>query len=227
MTVTEDVPLAVEVSGVVAGWVLVEGCRNGPSPEALQQDLDRAATEAVARSGTPWAEARRAAVRNLLRHGTYRPTGRAKPASEYLLRVATEGQVPRINVLADLNNLVSLQTLLPISIVDLDRATEDRFRVRRGRPEERYVFNPSGQVLDLEDLLLVATRDGDRAIATPVKDCQATKTDGATTRALAVIYGPSDLQEEVREATRSLADGLLRHAGGSLRWGDAIPGAAT
>lgn len=216
---TERSPLVVVVPGVCAGWVRVEGCCNGPSPEALLQDLEQAAAEAVTRNGTPWAEARRAAVRNLLRHGNYRPTGRAKPASEYLLRVAAEGQVPRINVLADLNNLVSLKTLLPISIVDLDRAREDTFRVRHGRPGEQYVFNPSGQVLDLEDLILMATWREDQAIATPVKDCQATKTDAGTTRALAVIYGPGDLEAEVRDATALLAAGIARHGGGSVFWG--------
>lgn len=212
-------PLVMEVPGACAGWVRVEGCRNGPSPEALVQELERAAAEAVTRNGTPWAEDRRAVVRNLLRHGNYRPTGRAKPASEYLLRVAAEGQVPRINVLADLNNLVSLRTLLPISIVDLDRAREDTFRVRHGRPGEQYVFNPSGQVLDLEDLVLVATWNEDRAIATPVKDCQATKTDAGTTRALAVIYGPGNLEAEVRDATGMLAAGIASHGGGVVTWG--------
>lgn len=219
MANTEPSPIVMEVAGACGGWVRVEGCRNGPSPGALEQEMNRAALDAVQRNGTPWAEARRAAVRNLLRHGNYRPTGRAKPASEYLLRVALEGQVPRINLLADLNNLVSLRTLLPISIVDLDRAGEDSFRVRHGRPGEQYVFNPSGQVLVLEDLILVATRNGDRPIATPVKDCQDTKTDGATIRALAVIYGPAHLEEEVRDATRMLADGLARHGEGTVTWG--------
>lgn len=215
----DDAPLTMEVPGACAGWVRVEGCHNGPAPEDLQREMEQAASEAVARNGTPWAEARRAMVRNLLRHGHYRPTGRAKPASEYLLRVAAEGQMPRINVLADLNNLVSLRTLWPISIVDLDRAGEDRFRVRHGRPNERYIFNPSGQVLDLEDLILVATWDQDRPIATPVKDCQATKTDHQTRRALAVLYGPANQEAEVRVATRMLAEGIARHGGGTVSWG--------
>src|SRR4051812_32529572 len=43
----------------------------------------------------------RSAVRDLLRHGGYKPTGRGKPASEYLVRAATEGQLSSINLAVD------------------------------------------------------------------------------------------------------------------------------
>jgi hypothetical protein len=37
-------------------------------------------------------------VRDLLRHGGYKPTGRGKPSSEYLLGAAAEGGMPAINL---------------------------------------------------------------------------------------------------------------------------------
>ena len=40
-------------------------------------------------------EALRQEVRDLLRHGGHKPTGRGKPSSEYLVRAAGEGKVPR------------------------------------------------------------------------------------------------------------------------------------
>ena len=213
------VVITVEAEGVAVGWVQVEGCSNGASPEGLVARLDEVAARRAGDAESTWAVARKAAVRDLLRHGSYKPTGRAKPASEYLLRTAAEGSVPRINILADANNVVSLDSLFPISIVDLARAGADRFVVRWGREGESYVFNPSGQVLELRDLLLAARLPSDLPCATPVKDCQETKTDEATREALAVVYGPVALHEEVGRATRELAELLQTFGNGAVRYG--------
>lgn len=214
-----DVPVVLEAEGAAVGWLVAEGCASGASPAGLVDSLREAAVRRAADGESAWAVARKGAVRDLLRHGTYKPTGRAKPASEYLLRTACEGDVPVINVLADANNRVSLDTLLPITIIDLDRAGADTYAVRWGREGESYVFNPSGQVLDLRDLLLVARRPSDEPCGTPVKDSQATKTDASTTRALGIVYGPASLRAEVAAATADLADLLRRHAGATVTHG--------
>src|SRR6516162_6677013 len=64
----------------------------------------------------------RETVRALLRHGGFKPTGRSKPASEYLLNAARDGRLTPINFAVDVCNVVSLHSGLPISVVDLDRA---------------------------------------------------------------------------------------------------------
>src|SRR5262245_13146155 len=43
----------------------------------------------------------REAVRQLLRHGGFKPTGRSKPASEYLLRTVGEAKLSSINLAVD------------------------------------------------------------------------------------------------------------------------------
>src|SRR6202045_4891544 len=70
----------------------------------------------------------REAVRQLLRQAGFKPTGRSKPASEYLIRAVGEGKLASINVAVDVCNAVSLHSGLPLSVVDLDRAQEP-FRV--------------------------------------------------------------------------------------------------
>src|SRR5207245_5914812 len=40
----------------------------------------------------------REAVRSTLRLGGFKPAGRSKPASEYLIRAASDGRLPPINV---------------------------------------------------------------------------------------------------------------------------------
>src|SRR5207248_8363260 len=57
----------------------------------------------------------REAVRQLLRHGGFKPTGRSKPASEYLLKAVAEGRLASINLAVDACNVVSLHSGLPIS----------------------------------------------------------------------------------------------------------------
>ena len=52
---------------------------------------------AVAARDSERSGARRASVRDMLRFGAYKPTGRGKPASEYLLNAAAEGHFPFIS----------------------------------------------------------------------------------------------------------------------------------
>ena len=72
------------------------------TPPAIRALLDADAPAPLARD-----EAVRAAVRDMLRVGGYKPTGRGKPASEYLVRAAAEGVLAPINLAVDVCNAVS------------------------------------------------------------------------------------------------------------------------
>jgi DNA/RNA-binding domain of Phe-tRNA-synthetase-like protein len=155
------------------------------------------ASEAIAAALRPGASAPiasddgvRAAVRDLLRHGGYKPTGRGKPASEYLLRAVAEGALGAINAAVDACNAASYHSGLPISVVDLDRATAP-FSLAIAPTSTKYVFNASGQEIDVGGLLCLCDAGGPTANA--VKDAQRTKTSGATTRTLSVVWGTRSL----------------------------------
>lgn len=193
--------VSVLVDGVVVGLVGATGAQNGPSGPALVDLIGRATVSAKAPDDE---KARTAPVRDLLRHGKYKPTGRGKPASEYLLGAAREGRFPAVGALVDALNLVSLETLLPISLIDLERAGTRQLSIRRGKPGESYVFNPSGQVLDVEDLLTVAVLPEDRAVATPVKDSMSTKLVPESREVLAVVWAPSSARAALARAVASL-----------------------
>ncbi len=139
----------------------------------------------------------RAAVRDLLRHGGYKPTGRGKPASEYLIRAVGEGALSSINAAVDACNVVSLHSGLPISVVDLNSARAP-FRIAVAPAETHYVFNASGQSIDVEGLLCLFDADG--ACANAVKDAQRTKTTPETTRTLSVIWGSKSLAGRTEKA---------------------------
>ncbi|MBM3975559.1 MAG: hypothetical protein FJ299_01040 [Planctomycetes bacterium] len=132
----------------------------------------------------------RAAVRDLLRHAGFKPTGRSKPASEYLIRASGDGQLGSINLAVDLCNAVSLHSGLPISVIDLERARAP-LSIDVAGPGASYVFNASGQSIELEGLLCVFDAEGPCANA--VKDAQRTKTSGATRRTLSVVWGTNAL----------------------------------
>jgi len=128
----------------------------------------------------------RESVRQLLRQAGFKPTGRSKPASEYLLKAVGDGRLTSINVAVDVCNVVSLHSGLPISVVDLDRAREP-FRVGVAPAGASYVFNVSGQAIDVAGLLCLFDADGPCANA--VKDAQRTKTGPETRRALSLVWG--------------------------------------
>jgi DNA/RNA-binding domain of Phe-tRNA-synthetase-like protein len=135
-------------------------------------------------------DAVREAVRALLRHGGFKPTGRSKPASEYLLKAVREGLLSPINAAVDACNIASFHSGLPISVVDLDRARPP-LRVGIAPAGSSYVFNASGQSIDLGGLLCLFDADGPCANA--VKDAQRTKTGPETRRTLSLIWGTTAL----------------------------------
>jgi DNA/RNA-binding domain of Phe-tRNA-synthetase-like protein len=144
-------------------------------------------------------DATRAAIRDLLRQGGFKPTGRSKPASEYLLRASGEGQLSSINLLVDACNAVSLHSGLPISVVDLDR-TKGALEVKLAGADAQYIFNASGQTIDVEGLLCLFDAEGPCANA--VKDSQRTKTHPGTTRTLSVLWGAVSQAERTTRAAR-------------------------
>lgn len=142
-------------------------------------------------------DAVREAVRTMLRHGGFKPAGRSKPASEYLIRAVTDGALSSINAAVDVCNIVSLHSGLPISVVDLAKA-KPPLRISIAPAEASYVFNASGQTIDLAGLLCLCDADGPCGNA--VKDAQRTKTDANTTLTLAVIWGANTLPGRAAQA---------------------------
>jgi DNA/RNA-binding domain of Phe-tRNA-synthetase-like protein len=144
-------------------------------------------------------EETRRVIRDVLRHGGYKPTGRGKPASEYLARAAAEGTLSSINAAVDLCNVVSLHSGLPISVVDLDLATAP-FHIGIAPAGASYPFNASGQEIALAGLLCL--HDASGPCANGVKDSQRTKTGAGTRRTLSVVWGAAALLDRTERTFR-------------------------
>jgi len=154
-------------------------------------------------------EEARTKIRDLLRHGGYKPTGRGKPASEYLVRAAGDGSLASINLAVDACNAVSLHSALPISVVDLDRATPP-LRVAIAGADQTYVFNAAGQAIDVEGLLCL--HDALGPCANAVKDAQRTKTTEATRRTLSLVWACEGLEDRLARAVAWYRE-ILERAG--------------
>jgi DNA/RNA-binding domain of Phe-tRNA-synthetase-like protein len=192
----------LRVRGFTSSFPQPIGAASSPAwlVDLLQADADVPLTR---------TEEVRSAVRQMLRHDGYKPTGRGKPASEYLLRAASEQALASINAAVDACNVVSLHSAFPISVIDLDRARLP-FRIATAGETERYVFNASGQEIELAGLLCLMDDSGPCANA--VKDAQRTKTGAETRQTLSIIWGCEGFDERLNEAERWYRS-LLERAG--------------
>lgn len=209
-----EIRWSVDHPQLIVGLVQAEGVRVAESGDALLGAVAEAVERAKAAPSWP-PEPVRAGIRDLLRRGGFKPTGRSKPASEYLAKAALEGSFPSINNLVDINNLVSLRTGWPCSIIDIDRAcpSGEILEVRYGRAGETFVFNAAGQSIDVAGLVCLA-RAGGEAIANPVKDSMATKTCESTSRVLLVAYVSTEVStpERVRDELLEVQSLFEQHA---------------
>ena len=137
-------------------------------------------------------------VREMLRVGGYKPTGRGKPASEYLSRAVAEHKLQAINLAVDVCNVVSLHSGLPISVVDLDKLACP-LKIDIAPANTEYIFNVSGQSMRLDGLLCMFDQHGPCANA--VKDSQRTKTGPDSRKTLSIIWGTKSLPQHTKATT--------------------------
>lgn len=191
------IPISLDVThdDLLVGVVEARDVSCGPAAPALAAEIDAALAKRAGVDAPP--ENVKSAIRDLLRKGGYKPTGRGKPASEYLAQAAARGEFPRINHAVDALNLVSLESGLPISLLDADRAIEGTagLVIRLGLAGEKYVFNAAGHEIDVEGLLVVA-RAGGPPLGNAVKDSMATKTTPETTHVVAVVWASRRVADE-------------------------------
>ena len=204
-----------------------DGAASARAPAVATDFLDEVVARARAAGPGFIADRRKAAVRKMLRFGPYKPAGRSKPASEYLLSAALAGDFPRVNGPVDVNNAISLEWGYPASIFDAGRSGLELL-LRRGKQGESYAFNQSGQLIELEDLLCVCRRVEDewQPCGNPVKDSMATKVTPSTTGIVAVIFAPADEAAAELNAAAERYSSLLTSPCGARQSGFAIIGQA-
>ena len=186
-----EISLRLDDAEFLAGVVVARDVKLVTTPAGLAQQLNTLVAERSSQDYPPPPV--KEAIRHMLRRGGFRPAGRNKPASEYLAQAAHEGRFPRINNLVDINNLLSLESGLPISLLDL-AAVGSSAEIRYGREGEKYVFNAAGQEIELAGLVCVCGWPGGEGspsipLGNPVKDSMAGKIKDHTIGVIGVVYG--------------------------------------
>ncbi len=152
---------------VVGGMIVAHGLQNSASSPALL-DLYRAEQQAtLARIGdTPLSQIESLAVwRTVFRSFGVDPTQIRSACEALMRRLTKQGDIPSINMLVDIGNLVSIRYGLPVAIVDT-RSMTGGITVRFADGSERFtnlgqseITHPDpGEVIFTDDAGLVFAR---------------------------------------------------------------------
>ena len=132
---------------IVGGTLHVTGASNGPTPAALADAYTQEQRATIARVGsTPLSELPSiVAWRRAFRAFGVDPTQYRSAAEALLRRLTKQGEIPSINTLVDIGNLVSIRHALPVAILDL-ASIRDGLTVRFADGDERFTDLGSGSI---------------------------------------------------------------------------------
>src|SRR6266702_4239725 len=198
-----DEKLKTRITGVTFGMVTIHGVTVRESDERLWKQVEILSQRLTSEFSLDRLSENEqiAAVRGLQKSFGFDPT-RYRPSSESLLRRVLKGQgLYQINTAVDVNNLCSLEFLLPMCSYDL-RHVEGRVRVRIGESGEEY-SGIGRQVFQAENKVIIADDSG--IMGSTVSDSERTKVSTETTDILLAIYAPATMDPRIIEHDATLA----------------------
>ena len=198
--------LEVQAKGVCVGWVAARECRVAPSDAALLAEVERAKAAPSRPRRLPRAPTGNLPCGTCCATGPTSPRGVAsRPASTCFGRRRRERSPSST---ASWKSTTSFPWNGSSPFRWWTWAVPDaRLSPCAGAVKgESYVFNTSGQVLELRDLLVVSKMPGDDPCASPIKDSQATKTHDGTRGVLGLLYAPLALRQVASEGAGGWPD---------------------
>ncbi len=202
-----DGAVAERYPTIRAGVIRATGLTNGPSPpELLEQyrDEQRAVSERLRR--TPIADLPQVAAwrRAFTRFGA-KPTQHRNAAEALLRRLAKRGDIPAINALVDIGNLVSTRYAMPVAVFDRARVAGST-TVRFATGAERFTDLGSSEGVrpDPGEVVFVDEDDVVHARRWCWRQGAQSATGPSTVEALIVVEGHHDTAGKDTEA--ALAD---------------------
>lgn len=203
---------------VRGGVIHATGLTNGPSPRALVDAYQREQAKVKERLGdTPLSEIPSlAAWRRVFSAFGVKPTQYRSAAESLLRRLTKKGDIPSINTLVDIANLVSIRYGLPVAVFDQSQVSGGT-TVSFADGSERFtdlgsddVSHPeTGEVIFVDEENLVSAR----------RWCWRQSSQSAagqgTVEALITVEGHHDGAEaDVGGAARDLVELLVTHQAG-------------
>jgi len=205
---------------VVGGVILAQGMMNGPTPTSLQSMYQAEQQATLQRIGsTPLSQIiSLAAWRGAMRSFGVDPTQYRSAAEALLRRLTKKGDIPSINLLVDLGNLVSIRYALPVAVFDT-RALQGTVTVHFADGSERYTTLRESEVDHPEPGEVVFSDETKLVIAR--RWCWRQSEDSAanaeTHNAIITVEAHhSEGRHDIEAALEDLLELLRKYAGGQF-----------
>jgi DNA/RNA-binding domain of Phe-tRNA-synthetase-like protein len=191
-----------------AGVVTATGLSNGPSPEELVDRYRAEQVDALARlAATPVSETPSVkAWRRAFSAFGVKPTQYRSAVEALLRRLDKSGEIPSINTLVDIGNLISIRYSLPVAVLDRSSLT-GTLTVRFATGTEQFVDLGSGEEQHPEPGEVVFVDEADHVCARRWcwRQSAPSATGAGTTAALFTIEAQHDhAADDVGSATDDL-----------------------
>lgn len=202
----------------VGGIIVAKGMKNGPSPDRLKAAFVAEQQAVLARIGdTPLSELPSlAAWRRAFSRFGVKPTQYRSAAEALLRRLTKQGDIPSINTLVDIGNLVSIRYALPVAVVD-KRGVQGGIAVHFADGSESFTELDSDEVAHPEPGEVVFTDTRKVVIARRWCWRQSAESAAREDTADAIITFESQHvggQQDVARAGEDLLNLLREYAGG-------------
>ncbi len=208
---------------VIGGVILAQGLTNEPTPESLQTAYQAEQQAVIQRIGqTPLSQiASLAAWRNVFRSFGIDPTQYRSAAEALLRRLTKKGDIPNINTLVDIGNLVSIRYALPVAIFDT-QTLQGPVTVHVAKGTERYttlgqeeVEHPEiGEVIFSDETGLVIARRW------CWRQSEQSAAQASTTNAIITVEAHhAEGRHDVQAALNDLLEHLRKYANGTFTSG--------
>lgn len=217
-----DTALLADFPKTVGGAIVAKGMSNCPSPAALQEAFIAEQKRVIEKIGdTALSDLPSlAAWRRAFSAFGVSPTQYRSAPEALLRRLTKQGDIPSINALVDIGNIVSIRYGLPVAVMD-SRDIADGITVRYADGTEHYTELDSdelkhpdkGEVIFADENALVFAR----------RWCWRQSFQSAsrldTTAALIVVEAQHEgAFSDVEQATRDLVELFQTYAGGDYQW---------
>lgn len=195
--------------------VSASGLSNGPSPVELSAEYRAEQAEALARLAvTPISETPSvSAWRRAFSAFGVKPTQYRSAVEALLRRLDKSGDIPAINTLVDIGNLVSIRYAVPVAVLDMSSLTVP-VTVRFATGTERFVDLGSGEEQHPEPGEVIFVDGAGHVCARRWcwRQSAPSATGSETTAALFTIEAlHQDAAHDVASATEDLVSLLSRH----------------
>jgi DNA/RNA-binding domain of Phe-tRNA-synthetase-like protein len=220
-----DAEILARYPEIVGGVILARGLRNQPTPPALLE-LYRTEQQAVIRrlgerplSQLPALSAWRSAFSSF----GVEPTKYRSAPESLLRRLTKKGDIPSINLLVDLGNLVSIRYALPVAVFDT-RQIQASLKVKFAEGHERFtVLNQAAGAIEHPEpgeVIFVDQTDLICARRWCWRQSEASAAQADTTEAIITVEAQHlGGQAEVEAALTDLLGLLGEYAGGTYTSG--------